>query len=73
MQTSLQSYSTESLKTMLAERVDARTKLVEYARYIDIPGVPLDQVERQPEQTNLYGDAEEGELDPEDLVYEPIS
>ena len=57
---------------MLAERFDSRHSLVAYSKYIDIPGVPLDQVELQPGQANLYGQAEEEELDPEELVYEPI-
>lgn len=58
--------------SMLLERRQAHDSLVGYARYIDIPGVPLDQVELKPEQTDLYGYATEDELDPDDLVYAPI-
>jgi len=57
---------------MLQERRKARTDLVAYAKYIDIPGVPLDQVHRQPYQEDLYGKATDDELDPDELVYEPV-
>jgi predicted phage terminase large subunit-like protein len=57
---------------MLQERRRARIDLIAYARYIDIPGVPLDQLERAPDQDDWYGEATEDELDPEDFVYAPI-
>ena len=54
---------------MLQERRQAKIHLVNYARYIDIPGVPLEQLDLQPDQADLYAQATEQELDPEDMVY----